>query len=207
MTARNGPTTRPSLLIRIHDSNDSESWSLFEQVYGPVIRSYCRVRGIQSNDIDDIAQEVLTSVARAIRNFEYQPAKGKFRSWLAAITANKLRTFISKKGKRSGSQLELIEKMAVAPNSDNEWKSIFVKEVLQVALQRIRPHFEERTWACFEETWTHHRSAVSVADELGIKIQAVYVNKSRVLNRLEEEFKELTDDLPISDIHGNSGTD
>lgn len=196
MTPKNGPITRPSLLMRIHDANDGDSWSLFEQAYTPIIRAYCRVRGVQANDIDDIAQEVMTAVARAIQSFEYQPSKGKFRSWLATITANKLKTFFSKRGNQKESQLELIQQLAVSPGSDTEWSSIFVNEIFNVAKQRIRPHFEEQTWRCFDETWTHHRPAVEVADEMGIKVQAVYVNKSRVLKRLEQEFMELSDDMP-----------
>ena len=73
----NEPVTSSSLLLRIRDPNDSDSWHRFVAIYAPIIRSYCRRRGFQSTDIDDIAQNVLASVSRSIQNFEYDPVKGK----------------------------------------------------------------------------------------------------------------------------------
>ena len=43
------------------------------EVYGPVIRGYCRLRGLQDADADDVGQEVLAQVARSIGSFEYEP--------------------------------------------------------------------------------------------------------------------------------------
>ena len=116
-----GPVTSASLLLRIRDPGDSDSWQQFEAVYAPVIRSYCRRRGFQSIDIDDIAQEVMTAVARNIEKFEYQPSKGKFRSWLATVTANKMRNFANKSTIKKEEFVEYIDQLANSPDSDSHW--------------------------------------------------------------------------------------
>ena len=68
--------TKPSLLLRIRDAGDSASWNEFAEIYGPVIRSYCRRRGLQPTDADDVVQEILAQVARSIGTFEYEPGAG-----------------------------------------------------------------------------------------------------------------------------------
>ena len=45
----------------------------------------CRRRGLQDADAADVGQEVLAQVARSIRDFEYQPGRGRFRDWLGAV--------------------------------------------------------------------------------------------------------------------------
>ena len=63
-----GPT-QPSLLLRFRDASDAESWRTFVSVYAPLIYRSCRRRGLQDADAADVGQEVLTQVARSIRDF------------------------------------------------------------------------------------------------------------------------------------------
>src|ERR1700677_3207436 len=91
--------TRPSLLLRIRDADDSDSWADFAKVYGPVIRGYCRLRGLQEADADDVSQEVLAQVTRSIGSFDYEPGRGRFRDWLGAVTRNKIVRFLEVKGR------------------------------------------------------------------------------------------------------------
>ncbi len=65
---------------------------------------------------------------------------------------------------------------------------------IQAALARTRPHFEEQTWRAFELVWLEKRPAAQVAQELNLRIDKVYVAKSRVLDRLEQEVRELAED-------------
>ena len=194
-----GPETSASLLLRIRDPNDTESWQLFGEVYTPIIRTFCRRRGLQATDIDDITQDVLASVAKAIRTFEYQPERGKFRSWLATITVNKIKTFATRKKRGNEPTVDITEIDVESPEVTAEWSSVFLQNVFEKACQRVRPHFSDQTWACFDATWIQKKPAVDVAEELGIPIHTVYVNKSRVIKRLEAEFLFLSEDLPTAD--------
>lgn len=193
-----GPVTSASLLLRIRDPGDSDSWQQFEAVYAPVIRSYCRRRGFQSIDIDDIAQEVMTAVARNIEKFEYQPSKGKFRSWLATVTANKMRNFANKSTIKKEEFVEYIDQLANSPDSDSHWTELFMKQVFKAAQEKVQQEVEPKTWECFEKTWLENLPAAEVARQLNMPIHTVYVNKSRVLKRLESEFLMLSDDYPIA---------
>ena len=63
-------------------------------------------------------------------------------------------------------------------------------------MDRIRPEFEPQTWRAFEMTWLENYAPQDAARELGCRVHAVYVAKSRVLNRLREEVAALAEDIP-----------
>src|SRR4051812_47542074 len=77
--------TRPSLLLRVRDPHDSESWRNFVTVYGPLVFDHCRRRGLQAADAEDVTQTVFAQLARSLRTFEYRPEVGRFRHWLGTV--------------------------------------------------------------------------------------------------------------------------
>jgi RNA polymerase sigma-70 factor (ECF subfamily) len=81
---------------------------------------------------------------------------------------------------------------------DTAWTSAFNAHILESAMARSRPHFEEATWRAFELTWLESRPAVEVGSQLGRTLDFVYLAKSRVLKRLWEEVQELADDSVLS---------
>ncbi len=87
------PETRPSLLVRIRDGEDRDSWSQFVAIYAPLVYGWLRKGGLQDADAADITQEVMMSVAAAVKSFEYDPALGSFRGWLFTVVQNRLRNF------------------------------------------------------------------------------------------------------------------
>jgi RNA polymerase sigma-70 factor (ECF subfamily) len=186
--------TRPTLILRIRDAEDAEAWQTFVDTYGPLIYRYARQRGLQDADACDITQEVLAEVSRCARRFEYQPERGRFRDWLGTVTRRQLGRFWQKQG-TAGPGDAALEQLAAAPD-EGEWVAEFHAHVLRTAVERVRPHFEETTWRAFELAWLENRPAAAAAAEMGVPIETVYVAKSRVLKRLEEEVMLLADDLP-----------
>src|SRR5262245_28036261 len=88
------PATRPSLLIRLREPGDGPAWAEFVEIYGPLIYSYGRHRGLQDSDASDLVQEVLRAVASAAGRLVYDPARGSFRGWLLTITRHELKRLL-----------------------------------------------------------------------------------------------------------------
>ena len=192
--------TRPSLLLRLRDSSDSEAWRTFVETYTPLVYAYCRRRGLQASDVADLTQEVMTQVMRSIASFSYQPDRGRFRDWLGAVTRSKILQFLrrdARAGKDAGAMAEELMREVEVPESDTLWTEGFQARVLEVALVRCRPDFEETTWRLFERLWVDGESARTVAEELDVPLGSVYVAKSRVLKRLREEVTTLAEDHPL----------
>lgn len=195
---RLSPQTSPSLLLRIRDSADEASWRVFSETYRPMVVSWCLKKGTPLSDAEDIAQEVMASVARAIKSFEYRPARGRFRAWLGTITANELNSHFGKKQRRPVGALPSGSFAAPPADPDSDWVAVYASRIFEAACERVRGQFEPDTWHCFERTWIRKETAPQVASALGIPVHSVYVNKSRVLKRLEAEVLLLADEFPVA---------
>jgi RNA polymerase sigma-70 factor (ECF subfamily) len=189
------------LLRRIRDPGDTEAWQTFLDVYGPLIYRHGRGRGLQDADAAEVTQEVLLQISRSIGRFEYDPARGRFRDWLGTVTRNKIRRFFRKQAGAIASPSDADEEEALAgavgAEQDTEWTEAFNVHLLEIALTRIRPHFEEDTWRAFELVWRDGQAPAEAARQLGRKIGWVYLAKCRVLKSLEEVVQELAEDLPL----------
>jgi RNA polymerase sigma factor (sigma-70 family) len=188
--------TRPSLLVRIRRAEDAEAWQTFVSLYAPLVFNYSRRRGLQDADATDLTQEVMKEVMKSIRAFEYQPEKGRFRDWFGTVVRRELGRFWERQ-KRAG-KIASAETMTDLPagRTDTAWDEEAHAQILRVALSRIRASFEAVTWEAFTRTWIENRPAAEVADALGVPIETVYVAKSRVLKRLEDEVLDLAEDVP-----------
>lgn len=192
--------TRPSLLLRLRDPKDAEAWRTFVGTYTPLVYAYCRRRGLQASDVADVTQEVMAQVMRSIPEFSYQSERGRFRDWLGTVTRRKLLRFLTKDsrpGKAGNAVAEELAQQVEVPESDSLWSEAFQARVLEVAMQRSRPDFEETTWKVFERSWLQGQAARTVAEELCVPVESVYVAKSRVLKRLRAEVVILAEDFPL----------
>ena len=171
------PATSASLLLRVRNPDDRESWETFERIYGAIVRGYCRHWKLQDSDVVDVAQDVLTQVTVAIRSFEYDPAKGRFRGWLGTITANQIRKMLRSKASRRedlvGPESPDVTEMTDCSDPDSAWVELFSEGVLAEACRLVRAEFEEATWCCFEQTWFGNVPPRDVAANVGVSVRAV----------------------------------
>ena len=79
-------STRPSLLARLRDARDAAAWSEFDASYRDLIRRYCARSGLQAADTEDVCQIVLMALTSSLQGFRFDPARGRFRSYLGRIT-------------------------------------------------------------------------------------------------------------------------
>jgi RNA polymerase sigma-70 factor (ECF subfamily) len=193
-----GSPTRPSLLLRIRDPHDTEAWQTFVEVYGRLVYRHCRGKGLRHEDAENITQEVFAQVSQSIRAFDYRPDRGRFRDWLGTATRHEVHRFLKKEARapHAGGDAAAGDVLGnvVAREEDTNWDEAFQAHVLATALARCRPHFTDQTWRAFELAWLEKRPADEVAQELNLRIDKVYEAKSRVLDRLEQEVRELAED-------------
>src|SRR5689334_14113431 len=78
--------TRASLLGRLKNWDDAQSWEEFTQTYSRLIRVIALKAGLTESEAKDVEQETLLCVAKTIHEFESNPARGTFKSWLLNLT-------------------------------------------------------------------------------------------------------------------------
>ncbi len=181
------PSTHASLLARLSrdehgNGPDHEAWLEFEHRYGPLIRDYGRRRGLQSSDCDDLLQNVLLSLTKAMPAFRYDPDKGRLRSYLKTVTIRSL----SRSRRQDEPSTSLEDVGDPAADADDPWEQAWRQHHVRRALATLGREFPERTITAFSLYVLEGREAAETAELLGMSIDSVYQAKTRVLRRVEE---------------------
>jgi RNA polymerase sigma-70 factor, ECF subfamily len=148
------PQTRSSLIAQVQSPEDREAWDQFVLIYRPVIYRMARRRGMQDADAQDLSQEVLVRVSKAIDRWEPQ-AGVRFRHWLRKVASNAIVTALTKSkplGIVDGSAAEqiLADTPEVFGRQDELHNECFRERYLRAAAI-VKVDVSPVTWAAFEQ--------------------------------------------------------
>jgi RNA polymerase sigma-70 factor (ECF subfamily) len=191
-------STSASLLERIRHDPAASQWQTLVELYDPLIRGWLKRQSVLASDADDLVQDVLTVVARRLKDFEHNGRTGAFRNWLRTVTVNCVRDFWRSKKREhaaTGQVQELLDQL-LDPSSglSQNWDQEHDRYVTKQLLSRLRDEFEPTTWRAFERVALDGAPAAQVAAELGVTVNSVFIAKSRILARLRQESRGLIDD-------------
>lgn len=179
-------TTHITLLGKLGEDENPAAWDEFCDRYGELIRSFARRQGLQTADCDDVLQDVLVALSGSMRRFEYDPAKGKFRSYLKTITLRAVFRKFRQKQRAGGQGLD--EGVDADAHDDAEtdqrWEDEWRQHHLRQAMRTIDAEFSDADRAAFRLYALGERSAKDTAEALGISVDSVYQAKSRITARL-----------------------
>jgi RNA polymerase sigma-70 factor (ECF subfamily) len=191
--------TSVSLLERLCLEPDEDAWKRFVDLYAPLIRGWLGRYQVKEEDAEDLSQEVMAVVVRELAHFRHNSQCGAFRSWLRTVTVNQLRLlWRTRRGPDAATgnsaMAQMLDQLA-DPNSSLSllWNQQHDQHVAGRLMELIRPQFETKTWQAFRRVALDGMKAATVAEELGISVNAVLLAKSRVLARLRQEMRGLTD--------------
>jgi RNA polymerase sigma-70 factor, ECF subfamily len=180
--------TPVSLLQRLRESPDQETWARFVQLYLPLVCSWGGQLGLQDADVGDLSQEVFALLLQKMPEFRHDRHKS-FRGWLRTVTLNKWRELCRRRpGAAAGA---LPDEVAGTDPAGAAWEREHNQYLAAQALKLMQADFNEATWRACWETTVEGRSAAEVAQQLGLSAAAVYCARARVLHRLREELKDL----------------
>lgn len=193
------PETRESLFLRLKDSEDVAAWEEFVAIYRPVIFRLAVARGLQHSDAEDLAQKVLLSVSGRVPEWESDPQRARFRTWLSRVVRNAALNAISRqkpdRGAGGTSALVLINGKAAEDCDASEILELeWRREAFRWAADQIRDEFQPHTWEAFWLTAVDGLSGAEAAKQTGKSIGSVYVARSRVMSRLQEQVRKLSGD-------------
>ena len=187
---RNAPDTRASLLLRLQQPYDERAWQEFVEIYQPLIERLATRYGLQSADAQDISQEVLARVAKAIPEWEHDPARGSFRGWLTRVTRNLTIEQFRTRARRPLTNPESGQLEQFQRDADSIFQLEQQRELFGWAARKARDQFVPTTWQAFWLTAVEQQSPSEVAEQLGLSTGAVYIARSRVMARLRELIEQ-----------------
>ncbi|MDD7984297.1 sigma-70 family RNA polymerase sigma factor [Lentisphaera marina] len=188
--------TRLTLMERLKNSGDEKSWDEFNEIYRRFIYSIVRSMYVEAHLIDDLIQDVLLSVWKALPGFEYDPEKGRFSSWLATITINRVKSTQLKRQRQGARDQKAFENEKELDEGDlehlvnREWAAFLTKTAWQNVSKELSPVMKD----CFEGVIAG-KKVRDIGKELDIPENTVSIYKKRVsvimrreIHRLEEEL-------------------
>jgi RNA polymerase sigma-70 factor (ECF subfamily) len=182
------PDTQSLLLANIQSLENREAWSEFVQIYRPVIYRMARRRGLQDADAQDLSQEVLVRVSKAIDRWEPQ-AGVRFRHWLRKVASNAIITAVTKStplGIVDGSSADQI--LADTPEvsaARGELADECFRERYLRAATIVKVDVSPVTWVAFELTVVQGNSCEEAAESLGKSLGTIYKRLQLEVQRLE----------------------
>jgi len=184
-------TTRASLLQRVKNPQDQESWREFFRIYQPLLYRYARIRGLGREDAEELTQQCLTLLTEKMSTFEYASEKGGFKHWLRRIAINKINDFFKKRKLPVGKSGDFRRPQERELAPDEVWERQWQKRHLQYCLQQVQREVIASTYKAFEYHVLCSWPVEKVAETLNISVDQVYTAKSRITRRLRTKMREL----------------
>ena len=188
------PETSATLLRTLREARsgvDDVAWARFVDMYGPVVHHLVRLLspGISDADTDDAVQDVFVKLVDILRSGAYDPAKGKFRTYLSTLVRRLLidryREAVARRRDRQV-EIEVAEEIAVA-DDPGAWMDAKWRIACRMAAER-RVMEESALAEQSREVWrllsVEGLSVKEAARRLGIPSNTVSKTKRRIETRI-----------------------
>ncbi len=193
-------STRITLLQKVKDQQDDQSWAEFTSFYQPYIYAIISNMSLPHHDCQDMVQTVLLKAWKKLPTFEYNPGKGKFRGWIATVTKNSVRDFYDKQNRRKDRVTHDGEPATQAVDM------VSLPEVDDIAIREWQNYMSRLAWTNVEGSLApkvkesflmivRGCNVREIADTLEIAENTVYQYKSRVQKLLHKEVVRLEYEL------------
>jgi RNA polymerase sigma-70 factor (ECF subfamily) len=193
--------TRQSLLHRLKNWEDQESWRHFFETYWRLIYNAAIRAGLTDAEAQDVVQDTVVSVAKAMPTFEYNQEKRSFKGWLLQLTSWRIEDQFRKRaralpldrGSQTSTGTAMIDRLpdpAGAPLEaiwDDEWEN----HLIVAALERVKNKVDARQYQLFELCAVSKWPASKVAQALKVSPARVYLARHRIGRLVKKEVAQL----------------
>jgi RNA polymerase sigma factor (sigma-70 family) len=193
--------TRKTLVGRLKDVEDSESWRDFFETYWKLIYAFAIKSGCSETEAEEVVQETIISVSRKMPEFKYDPAVCSFKGWLMHVAnwrvIDQLRkrnhNLIDLAGESGESSTALIERIPdpLAPEVERLWSNEWKQNLLDAAIERVKRRCNPEHYQMFYLAAVKRLPVPKITKMLGVNRSQIYLAKHRVAALVKKELKYL----------------
>ncbi len=190
-------TTNLSLLDAMRGGRDQRAWQEFFCAYAPLLAGFARRLGLGDADAADAVQETLLAVHATFKTLSepFDRSKGRFKAWLRGIAWRKVRDVQRRRARAGNAAIQLVQTPASdsqgSSGVDEQFELEWHQSLLARALKRVANESDPVVFQAFELYTLHEQPPEKVAKLLGVTRNAVYISKTRILQRLRGVLAEL----------------
>jgi RNA polymerase sigma factor (sigma-70 family) len=194
--------TRQSLLSRLKDWNDQESWRAFFDAYWRLIYNAAIKAGLTDAEAQDVVQETLISVMKGMPNFQYDAEKGSFKGWLLSLTKWRITDQFRKRqrgiahqrcGSPASDETATVERLPGPSGSELEavWDEEWERNLVGAAIERVKRKVDPKQYQLFDLYVLKKWTVSKVAQTLSVNPGRVYLTKHRINQLIKKEIAYL----------------
>jgi len=194
--------TRDSLLSRLKNREDQESWQDFFDTYWKLVYGVAIKAGLTDQEAQEAVQETVITVARRIPEFKYDPSVCSFKTWLLNLTRWRITDQLRKRrpelvGLRQRSdhtpRTSTIDRIPDPASLDLDavWEEQWEQHLMAAAIGKIKQRVSPEQYQIFDLCFFKQWPVKKVARELGISRGSVYLARHRISGMLRQEIKTL----------------
>lgn len=193
--------TRKTLLSRLRNWDDQESWNEFFTTYWKLIYSTARKAGLSDAEAQDAVQETVVSVCKNMPGFRYDPKVGSFKSWLLQLTRWRIQDQVRKRfpGKVHASDEDRMPRPAVLESIPDPaglnlaalWDEEWNKSLLEAAVERVKHRVDPKQFQLFDLYVLQKWPVQKIGSLLKVNRGRVYLAKHRISSLIKTEVRHL----------------
>jgi RNA polymerase sigma-70 factor (ECF subfamily) len=194
--------TRRTLLSRLRNLDDQESWRTFFNTYWKLIYGVATKAGLNSTEAQDVVQETVLAVTRNIGEFKYDPSTCAFKTWLLKVTRSRISNQFRSKNRHRAvhssagdetSGASLLEQIPDPAESQLEamWEEEWEKNLMDAAIGRVKRKVDAEQFQIFDFYVLKGWPVLKVSQTFGVNIGQVYLIKHRIAKLIRREVQTL----------------
>lgn len=202
--------TRHTLLRRIRNWTDQQSWEDFFNAYSKLIYEFARKAGLNEAEAQDVVQETITTVAKQIHEFQADGARGSFKAWLMQLARWRVADQMRKRldaitvtgHPDDGTQTSVLHRIPDPASVDLEalWNENWRKNIAEQALAKLKNQVDPAQYQMFHLHVIKEWRGRVVAEKLGVKTAQVYFASYKISRLLKREIKRLLEAKSLRDL-------
>jgi len=198
--------TRRSLLSRLRNLDDQESWRAFFDLYWQMLYKVARRAGLSEADAEDVVQETVVAVARQMPRFQYDAARGTFKGWLFRIVGRRVTDHLRRLYRQPRR-----EELPLDPEPEEDdsepglsgeaageigvaWEQEWEQAVLEAAVARVREQTNPKHFQVFDCCVRLGWPTAKVAATLGLSAAQVYLARHRVSRAVKTAARAINEE-------------
>lgn len=177
---------------------------MFFDRYWELLYNVARHSGLAEPEAQDVVQETVIAVAKAIPGFRYDPARGSFKKWLLRIAQRRIVDQLRRLYRRpvtADVSLESLETDAPESISDPAaaqievvWEQEWERRVLAEAIARVKQAVNPKHFQVFDYSVLKEWPVTKVAATLGVSAAQVYLARHRVSHSVKQAARKVRDE-------------
>jgi RNA polymerase sigma-70 factor (ECF subfamily) len=168
----------------------AQAWDEFYRVYSNLIRRFVQAQGLRGADADDCVQEVWSTVALKLAEFERPQQRPGLRSWLYTVVRSKTTDYLRRSRCRPARSLDQAvdqghEPVGREPDPAVVWEHQWQQALIRTAMDELRQQLPDESFRVLQMRLLEGRSEAETAAALNLTVEQVHSRKYRAQQKLQ----------------------